>query len=286
MFDQLPTDPNVFMKWEWSDFEPYYFRLLDSTLTPENIGEWLMNWSAVSARVSETYARHSVAKSQDTTDTEAEKRFFHFMEAIYPEAAKMEQKLKEELLSSGLTPAGMEIPMRNMRQEVAIFREENLPLETEETKLRSAYDKINGMMTVMWNGQEHTMQQMEVIYLDNDRSVRERAWRASAERRLQDAEAIGANWRKLMDVRQKIAQNAGEKDYRDYRWKLLNRFDYTPKDAERFHAAIREVVVPAAERLYERRRQDLGVDKLRPSDLFVDAFRRPPLHPCDDTSLM
>src|SRR6185369_10167748 len=123
---------------------------------------------------------------------------------------------------------------------------------------------------------------METVYSDEDRAVRESAWRAVAQRMLQSADDIGENWKKLLAVRKQIAKNAGDKDYRDYRWKLLCRFDYTSQDCERFHDAIRQVVVPAAERMYERRRKQLGVDVLRPWDLSVDPLHRPPLKPFKD----
>ena len=57
------------------------------------------------------------------------------------------------------------------------------------------------------------------------------------------------------------------------------RFDYTPQDCTRFHRAIELAAVPAAQRLYEGRRQKLGVETLRPWDLEVDALGRPPLQP-------
>jgi oligoendopeptidase F len=59
----------------------------------------------------------------------------------------------------------------------------------------------------------------------------------------------------------------------------LLRFDYTPDDCKRFHQAIEQVVVPAALRIYEKRRLKLGVDRLRPWDLDVDPLGRPPLKP-------
>ena len=76
-----------------------------------------------------------------------------------------------------------------------------------------------------------------------------------------------------------IAQNAGFDSFRDYRWRQLHRFSYTPEDCRTFHAAIEEVVVPAAQRIYERRRARLGVDSLRPWDLVVDPLGLPPLKP-------
>ena len=68
-------------------------------------------------------------------------------------------------------------------------------------------------------------------------------------------------------------------DYRAYRWKQYFRFDYTPEDCLSFHAAIEEVVVPAAQRVFERRRQRLGIEATRPWDRDVDQFGRPALRP-------
>jgi oligoendopeptidase F len=51
-----------------------------------------------------------------------------------------------------------------------------------------------------------------------------------------------------------------------------------------FQNAIEQVVVPAASRLYERRRKRLGYDTLRPWDLSVDPSGRAPLKPYDSVS--
>ena len=69
------------------------------------------------------------------------------------------QKLKEKLLESGLQPAGFEIPLRNMRAEADLFREENLPLQSEQQKLNLDYDKIIGAQSVEWEGQDLTISQ-------------------------------------------------------------------------------------------------------------------------------
>ena len=84
---------------------------------------------------------------------------------------------------------------------------------------------------------------------------------------------------KLLNIRLKIAKNAGYDDYRSYRWQDMLRFDYTPENCKTFHRAIEKVVVPAAARILERRRQKLGLDKLRPWDAEVDTSGRPALKP-------
>ncbi len=90
---------------------------------------------------------------------------------------------------------------------------------------------------------------------------------------LEDREAINAVWVRLMDVRRKIYQNAGLPDYREYAWQERLRFDYTPADCETFHRAIEETVVPAAARVYERRRRQMGVETLCPWDINTDPMR-------------
>jgi len=62
------------------------------------------------------------------------------------------------------------------------------------------------------------------------------------------------------------------------------RLDYTPADCRQFQDAIDEIAVPAARRMYERRRDRLGLDRLRPWDLDQDIFplQLPSLAPYGD----
>ena len=171
-----------------------------------------------------------------------------------------------------------------MRSEADLFRQENLPLLSQELLLSNAYDQVIGAQTIQWEGQELTPAQLAPIYLDADRERRERAWRLAAARQLQDRPALNELWGKLLQTRLKIAANAGLPDYRAYQWRNYLRFDYTPADCVQFHQAIEKVAVPVATRLYARRQARLGVETLRPWDLQVDPFNRPPLQPFQSIS--
>jgi oligoendopeptidase F len=96
---------------------------------------------------------------------------------------------------------------------------------------------------------------------------------------MEERQNINEIWEKFVPLRLKIAKNAGMPDYRAYAWKQRFRFDYSPEDCKSFHAAIEEVVVPAAKRIYEKRRQRLGLDALRPWDMFVDPSGAKPIKP-------
>lgn len=281
MLQGLPDNIYDFMQWSWSQVQPYYEELQNRPLTSENVVEWLNDRAELNQRIDETYSRLYVATTVDTTDEQAESRFNAFIENVVPPARVADQRLKEKLLESGLEPEGYEIALRNLRTQAELFREENVPLFTEEDKLRTEYDKIIGAQTVEWEGKERTVSQMRPFLLSNDRAVRERAWRLIAERQLADRAALYDLWKQFLTLRRQIAENADMPDYRAYQWRSYNRFDYTPDDCLNFHNAIEEAVVPATERIYEKRRARLGVETLRPWDTDVDPAGREPLKPFD-----
>lgn len=279
MFENLTDDIHEIMEWSWEEIEPFFREMEVRALTEESVEGWLEDWSRLAERIAEWYSRLYVATTQNTSDQQVERQYHQFLEQIFPNAQAAEQKLKEKLLASGLEPAGFEVPLRNMGAQAEIFREENLPLLTEEQKLVTQYDKIVGAQTVEWEGEEITVEQINRLLVDPDREVRRRAWRLGMDRWLEDREAINRLWGRFLEVREQLAVNAGLTDYRTYRWRQMLRFDYTPEDCLSFQRAIEEVVVPAARRVYERRRRRAGLDTLRPWDVEADPLGRAPLAP-------
>ncbi|MBP6298163.1 MAG: M3 family oligoendopeptidase, partial [Anaerolineae bacterium] len=202
-----------------------------------------------------------------------------FMESVYPRYATAANDLNEKLVRSELEPAGFDVPLRNLRSDLKIFREANLPLQTEESKLSLEYSKIIGAQTVEWEGKEVTLTQLAPVQQDPNRATRERAWKLTMERRLADRAPLNELWGKFLDLRDEQARNAGLPSYTEYRYQQLHRFDYSPVQAQMFRDAIETVVVPAAKRIYERQSTSLGLESIRPWDTDVDALNRPPLKP-------
>ena len=279
MKSSLPKNFQEIMNWEWKQFAPFYEELAAADITAENVNQWLKDWSSIGEWLDELSNRLYVAITINTADKEAEQRFNNFMDNTFPKAEEAEQQLKKKLLESKLQPEGFEIPLRNMHGEAELYRDENLPLLVKEQKLSNEYDKIRGAQSVQWEGIEYTIDQLNPLLQDPDRSVREKIWQLGAERQLMDRKAINELWQKFMETRLKIADNADLPDYRAYRWSVMKRFDYTPENCKQFHQAIEEVVVPAARRIYEKRRKKLGLDRYRPWDLLADPFQEPPLRP-------
>src|ERR1051325_600141 len=275
----LPTDASSILVLTWNDYEPYFRELEARELNEESIETWLNDWSTLAATVDEHYWRLYIATTVNTADKEVEDRFNRYLEEIQPAAKTAEQKLKDKLLASKLSPNGFETALRVMQSEAEIFTEKNLPLLAEEQKLVTEYNKIIGSLTIVWEGEERTLPQMFPLLYETDRSIRQGAWEAIQAQLLTERPNINDLWEKFMPVRLKIAEQAGMPDYRAYAWKQKFRFDYSPEDCKSFHAAIEQVFVPAAKRVYERRRERLGIETLRPWDLFVDPQGGAPIKP-------
>jgi oligoendopeptidase F len=280
LIDRAPD----FIRWTWADLGPRYRDLERQTLTSGTVDGFLRDWSALSEHVDEIQRRLWIGTTCDTANEDIAVRYKTFLAETYPPVQQAEQELRRKLLDSGLRPAGFEMPLRKMRADAALFREENLPLETEEKALSEQYFQITGGQTVNWEGKDVPASQIFPIFEELDREKRERAWRALHTRQLSDREAINALWQKELAVRVQLAANAGFSDYRAYRWQQLKRFDYTPADATRLHAAVEEVIVPVVVAAARKRQERLGVERLRPWDLQVDPLSRPPIRPFADVS--
>ena len=256
-----------FRSLNWEGIQPLYQQLEDFELTEDSQDSWMEQWSDLKKLVDERYARLELASELDTTDEEAEKQYHDFLDNVYPSIKAADQALKEKILGNELTPQGMELALKKMQVEANLFCEENLPLMTEENKLGTQYSKILGAQTIQWKGEELTLVQVKAALLTTDRVVRKELWELLSQRQLKDRKAINALWKKLMNVRGKLASNAGFQDYRAFRWQQKLRLDYSPAESRQFLHAVKEVAVPAASRVYDRYQNRLEVDQVRPWDL-------------------
>jgi oligoendopeptidase F len=264
----------------WNDLKPYYQELQNATLFEGNIEEWLEGWSNLDKVVVELNNRRYVATTVDTTNQAAKDALVDFLDTILVNIRAFDQRLTEKLLTSQIKPKGFEMGLHSLRTKAALFTKRNLSLINDQYVAATEYDEIAGSQTINWQGEEKTVTELQPLLLSNDRDEREAVWRASAERQLADRKAINNLWARLLEMRNRIAVNAGLKNYREYRWLELYRFAYTPEDALLFHDSIEKVIVPAVSKLMKDHKKRLGVRKLRPWDMLVESLSDKPLLPC------
>ena len=252
--------------------------------TRQALEDWILDWEELNAVLTECYTDAYVDMTSDTTNPDYETRFIKVVENIIPVTEQRGFALKEKMLKSPALDQlddEYEVFLRHIRAEVEIFREENVPLVTEEQKLDQEFEKISGGQKAEFRGTVYTLSQLARFLEETDRETREEAWRARSEAKLADAAALDELYDRLYKIRSQIATNAGFDNYRDYQFKAMKRFDYTPEDCLAFHDAIEKYIVPVVVQDQERRKRLLGLDVVRPWDLQVDPEGNEPLRPFD-----
>ena len=277
---------------QWVNIEPYANDLLSRELNCSGCLETLIkDGSTLAEHVSEAGTLLSIAMTCDTESEVKRRAYLDFIENVQPKLSEFADAFNHRLAGH---PALDELPPRHdlmikgILTDIAIFREENIPLQVEEAKLETEHSTITGAMTVEFDGEERTFSQMALYFENTNRSIREAAWRAVVERMEQDSERLSGIYDELIRIRHQIALNAGFDDYRPYIFEAKHRYDYSIDDCLEFHDSIERVCVPMMHELQERRREALGVATLRPWDVGeksgggVDIHGRPPLAPFED----
>ena len=276
--------PQSFDPANFDEIEPLYRALLDRPVdTAEQLERWLLDASELAAAVDEYATGRYIDKSRQTDNPEFERAFMHFVEQVEPRVKPLQFAVQQKFIASPARPqlAGTRYAVlgRKWAADVKLFREANVPLETELTRLVTEYDKTMAGMTVEFRGGTYTPQQMARFLEEPERPTRRAAWEAVTARRLRERDKVDGLFDDVVALRDRLGRNAGLPDYRAWIWESYKRFDYTPADCLRFGDAIEAVCVPASHAIDRRRAADLGVDRLRPWDLDVDPQSRPPLRP-------
>lgn len=280
----------------WKEIETYTEELLNRKISCSKCIEGIIrDASELSEHISEKGALLYIGMTCDTESEEKKSSFLDFVENVRPKLSEFSDSLNRRIVGHVAIkdmPERYDLMIRSMKNDIEIFRKENIPLSVEQTKLVTEAQAINGAMSVEYNGEEYTIPEMRAFLESNDRAVREGAWKAVADRRIEDEERLSEIFDELIAIRNKIALNAGFDTYTDYMFRAMERFDYTKEDCLEFHDAIESVCVPLMREINSRREESLGLGGLRPWDVNEktgvgpDLEGRAPLKPFSDVKEM
>lgn len=277
----LPAD---YIVTDWNSLEPYFNELAERPLNNKaDLSQWLQDLSELEAVVSEDACWRQIKMTCDTTDKTLEEAFTYFFMEIQPKLQTYADQLNKKLINcpytNELDQSLYHTYLRSVRKSIELFREENIPIAAELSVLQQQYGAIAGKMTVEVDGKEYTLQQAAKFLESSDRKLRETVYHKIQDRRKQDEKAMHELYSTLIAKRHQIAVNAGFDNYRDYKFKELGRFDYTKEDCFQFHEAVKQYVLPLVNEIYERKRQKLGLDTLKPWDTEAEPAGTQPLKP-------
>lgn len=277
----LPAD---FAIVDWKSLEPYFINLDERTInSPADLEQWLKDASELEAVISEDACWRQIKMTCDTENKRLEEAFNFFMMEIQPHIQSYSDKLNKKLIDCSFTneldQSTYYTYLRNVKKNIELFREVNIPIQAELNVLQQQFGVIAGKMTIEVNGQEYTLQQAAKFLEDPNRALREEVYRKINERRLQDKDELNNLFSSLLQKRHQVAINTGFENYRDFRFKELGRFDYTAKDCYQFHEAVKQHVMPLVNQIYEAKKKKLGLDTLRPWDVEAEPAGIEPLRP-------
>jgi oligoendopeptidase F len=268
----------------WKKIEPFYIDLKNRKISsvPE-LEKWLLDRSELEAAVSEDFAWRYIKMTCDTANKELTASYEFFVSEIEPHIAPYTNDLNKKFVESPylqeLDQEEYHIYIRGIKKALEIYREENIPLLTKIGIESQKYGAVTAAMTIEWEGKQITLQKAASLLKETDRELREKAYRKIQERRAQDEDKLNDLYTGLIQLRNQVAINAGFKNYRDYKFAELGRFDYTVQDCFDFHQSIAKEILPLAETSDRERKKLMKLDVLKPWDTDVDEEGKPPLKP-------
>ena len=268
----------------WSKVEPFYIELRDRTIASlADLNKWLLDRSELEAVMSEDLGWRYIRSTCNTQNQEYDKAYNFFIQEIEPKAAPYRNSFNKKFMESPflkeIDKKRYAIYLRAIKQEQEVYRENNIPLITEVQADSLKYGTITSLMTVTIDSKELTLQEANVYLENTDRNKRKEAYEKIQERRKKDRAELNELFNNLLGLRDTIAKNADFKNYRDYSFKSMGRFDYSVKDCFDFHESVLKEIVPAVNEYSKKFKRNLKLDSLRPWDTSADETGKPPLKP-------
>ena len=267
---------------KWENLEPLTRDLLERKLSCSGCLENLISDSSkLAEHISETGALLYIGMTCDTESEEKKGSFLEFVSNVRPKLSEFSDSLNRRIVNHPSVedlPERYDLMLKGMRNDIEIFRKENIPLGVRQTELVTEAQSINGAMTVDFHGEEMTFPQMSKFLESNDRTERQAAWTTMAGRRMEDNERLSEIFEELISIRHEIALNAGFENYTHYMFKAMHRFDYTIEDCLEFHDSVESVCIPILNEINMKRREGLGISELRPWDVNEKGGSGPDIH--------
>lgn len=133
----------------------------------------------------------------------------------------------------------------------------------EEANLANLYSKTVAAAVIEFRGEACNTYGLLKHMQGVDRQERREAFEAWAALYESIAPKVDDIYDKLVALRAGMAKKLGFQNFVEMGYLNRRRYDYNAEDLKVFRKQVREVIVPACEKLFERQRQDIGVDKLR-----------------------
>lgn len=154
------------------------------------------------------------------------------------------------------------VAFKNMELAQKSMSEELIPLMQEENNLTMEYTKLIASAKIDFDGKELNISLLRPYLIHEDREIRAKAWAEMSAFFSANVEKLDEIYDKLVKNRTEQARMLGYDNYLELGYYRMNRNCYGKEEVEAFRKQIKEYFVPFAEKLHDRRRKRLELDKL------------------------
>ncbi|GIV27226.1 MAG: oligoendopeptidase F [Bacteroidia bacterium] len=269
----------------WDDLKPHFDELLQRNI--ENYHDYLQfiyDWNALLTVISEEGGWRYINMTCHTNDESLKQKYLQFVTQIEPHLQIVQNQLNRKTFESpffkSLSTDYFSVFKKNLQKDIELFREENVPLFTQIQELQQKYAETTGQQSIEYEGKTLTLQQASIYLKNLNRTVRKEVYYLINNRRQQDKDALNNLLTDLIQLRHKVAINAGFRNFRDYMHQALGRYDYSVQDCKQFHQSVENAVVPVVQEIHAIRQKKLHLENdYYPWDTQVDMYGLQPLKP-------
>lgn len=271
----------------WENIQPLFDEILNQPIhNYEDFIQFIYNYNQLFTEISEEAGWRYINMTCHTNDEQKKQSYLDFITNIEPHLQIAQNQIHRKVFQSPYFQSlnnEFIIYKKNIQKDIELFREENVALQTQIQQLQQQYAEISGKQTITYENKTLTLQQASVYLKSTDRNIRENIYYLINNRRLQDENDLNQLLTQLIELRHKVALNAGFSNYRDYMHKALGRYDYTIQDCKTFHHSIETTLIPIIEKIHTIRKEKLKLNNdYRPWDTQVDMYEKDALKPFSD----
>lgn len=214
----------------------------------------------------------SIRHTIDTTDEFYEKEQNYYDEQI-PEYSNMCVEYQKILFHSPYRQVLEEkigqVAFKNMEIAMKSVSEEIIPLMQEENTLVTEYEKLLASAQIPWGEETLNLSLLTPYLKHKDAKIRREAQEKQNEFFLSIQDKLDELYDKLVKNRTLQAKKLGFETYTPLGYLRMQRNCYGREEIENLRRQVKEVWVPFAESIFEKRKERLGMSKLSYTDEMV-----------------
>ena len=202
--------------------------------------------------------RHSIDTRDKFYDAEND-----FWDKARPELAEYQQQWTEAMLATPFRPQFEKeygsIMFLNAEIEKRSFSPKIIPDLQQENELTSRYSKLIASAQIPFRGGVYTLSQLTPFKTDADDETRLEAWKAEGAWYKEHQAEFDDIYDQLTHLRDGMGRKMGYDGYTELGYYRMRRNCYTKEDVEKFRKAVRDYLVPIADKVYRKQAERIGI---------------------------